>query len=403
MIGQISTESIDGIEPTILETAPPEIVDAVAELSAASAVLGAALHPVTAANLAALVRIMNSFYSHLIEGHHTRPRDIERALQGEFDGDRERRNLQLEAAGHVRVQAEVDRMAADGTLGEPAAIEFIRWLHREFYRDAPKDALRISGGGRELVMEPGAWRSRPEHDVSVGRHEPPSNGRVNDFMRRFETRYRFSEMGTSGKIMAIAASHHRFNYVHPFPDGNGRVSRLMSHAMALKAGIGAHGLWSVSRGLARGLATRSEYKKMMDLADSPRQGDLDGRGNLSQQALTEFIEWFLSVCLDQVNFMSGLFELDALSRRLRSYVERSETLKPEAVRLLEEALVRGRLERGEVPRVTGLPERTARRLLKEVIAEGLLGSETPKGPVSLRFPEHALDILFPRLYAQEWE
>ena len=142
---------------------------------------------------------------------------------------------------------------------------------------------------------------------------------------------------------------------------------------------------------------------MMDLADSPRQGDLDGRGNLSQQALTEFIEWFLSVCLDQVNFMSGLFELDALSRRLRSYVERSETLKPEAVRLLEEALVRGRLERGEVPRVTGLPERTARRLLKEVIAEGLLGSETPKGPVSLRFPEHALDILFPRLYAQEWE
>jgi hypothetical protein len=44
------------------------------------------------------------------------------------------------------------------------------------------------------------------------------------------------------------------NYIHPFPDGNGRVSRLMSHAMALTAGIGGQGLWSVSRGLARGLA-----------------------------------------------------------------------------------------------------------------------------------------------------
>ena len=69
--------------------------------------------------------------------------------------------------------------------------------------------------------------------------------------------------------------------IHPFPDGNGRVSRLMSHAMALKAGIGAQGLWSVSRGLARGLDSRREYKTWMDRADTPRQDDRDGRGNLT--------------------------------------------------------------------------------------------------------------------------
>ena len=85
--------------------------------------------------------------------------------------------------------------------------------------------------------------------------------------------------------MAIPAAHHRMNYIHPFPDGNGRVSRLMSHAMAHAAGIGAHGLWSVSRGLARGLKSRKEYPQHMDHADMPRQGDLDGRGNLSQRAL----------------------------------------------------------------------------------------------------------------------
>jgi Fic family protein len=54
------------------------------------------------------------------------------------------------------------------------------------------------------------------------------------------------------------------------------VSRLMSHAMAAVAGIGARGLWSVSRGLARGLESRTDYKRMMDFADTPRQGDLDG-------------------------------------------------------------------------------------------------------------------------------
>lgn len=108
-------------------------------------------------------------------------------------------------------------------------------------------------------------------------------------MRYFERRYRLAPMGKGGRIIALATAHHRLNYIHPFPDGNGRVSRLMSHAMGLSAGIGAGGLWSVSRGLARGLQSRHEYKQMMDYADSPRQGDLDGRGNLSQKALVEFI------------------------------------------------------------------------------------------------------------------
>ena len=391
-------ESLQRIEPARLQNPPEEVVDLVAELSAATAVLGRALHPRTAANLADLVRIMNTYYSNLIEGHDTRPRDIERALAGELDRDEGRRNLQIEAAAHVRVQAEIETMAREARLPEPASTDFIRWLHREFYRDAPPAMLHIQGAGREFVMTPGEWRSRPEHDVAVGRHVPPSSDRVNEFMQYFSERYRFDRMGKAGRVLAIAAAHHRLNYIHPFPDGNGRVSRLMSHAMALGAEIGAHGLWSVSRGLARGLESRGEYKRMMDSADMPRQGDLDGRGNLSERALTDFTTWFLRVCLDQVSFMSRLFDLDALAQRLRTFVERSERLKPEAARLLEEALVRGEFERGEASRITRLPERTARRVLNEIVSEGLLGSTTPKGPVSLRFPSESLEVLFPQLY-----
>jgi Fic family protein len=174
----------------------------------------------------------------------------------------------------------------------------------------------------------------------------------------------------------------------------------MSHAMAHEAGIGAHGLWSISRGLARGLKSRGEYKSMMDQADTPRQGDLDGRGNLSRRALIDFVLWFLKVALDQVQFMTTLFELDSLSQRLRRYVERSESLKPEASRLLEEALMRGEFQRGEMARIAGLPERSARRVLNDLVSAGLLASDTPKGPVSLRFPADALDVLFPRLFPQ---
>lgn len=104
------------VEPARLEELPAAISDLVAEVAAASAKLGSVLNPQTAGNLADLVRIMNTYYSNLIEGHHMRPTDIERALAGQFDKDKERRNLQIEAAAHVKVQAAVDRMAAEGKL-----------------------------------------------------------------------------------------------------------------------------------------------------------------------------------------------------------------------------------------------------------------------------------------------
>jgi Fic family protein len=393
-------ETPSRIEPCLLESMPVEITDLIASLSAATERLGGRLHPRAAASLAELVRLMNCYYSNLIEGHNTTPREIENALRGQLEEEEGRRNLQVEARAHVRVQREVDRLHAAGMLPEPASAAFIRWLHREFYADAPAAMLRITGETRSFLMVPGAFRSLPEHEVSVGRHLPPSSGRVEAFMAHFEQRYRFEGLGKGARLVAMAAAHHRLNYIHPFPDGNGRVSRLMSHAMGLAAGSGAHGLWSISRGLARGLESRREYKERMDDADSPRRGDLDGRGNLSLQALTDFVTWFLRVCLDQVTFMQEQFELETLARRLARYVERHPALRPEAARILEEVLLRGEMPRGDAERASGLKERAARMVLGSLIEDGLLGSGTPKGAVSLRLPAHAVDMLFPRLFPE---
>ena len=139
---------------------------------------------------------------------------------------------------------------------------------------------------------------------------------------------------------------------------------------------------------------------MMDHADLPRQGDLDGRRNLSQSALIDFTGWFLKVCLDQVTFMSGLFDLGNLDRRIETYVRRSDHLKPQALKLLQEALIRGQFDRGEAPRITGLPERSARRVLNDLVSDRLLASSSPKTPVSLRFPAETLEVLFPKLYPE---
>lgn len=390
-------ETPSRIEPCFLEEVNTEISDLIADLSTAAERLGGRLNPQTAASLADLVRIMNCYYSNLIEGHNTKPREIEQALANKLDSSDERRNLQLEALAHIRVQREIDHQYQTKTLSEPASISFICYLHKSFYQDAPDAMLCIKGNNQTIQMEPGKFRSRVEHEVSVGQHLPPSSNRIQDFMEYFEWRYKFAPLGKSSRIMAMAIAHHRFNYIHPFLDGNGRVSRLMSHAMALQAGIGAYGLWSVSRGLARGLSSRSDYKRMMDYADTPRQSDLDGRGNLSLKALKEFVAWFLRICLDQVIFMDKLFELDALAIRLKTYAD-LRSFKPEAFYILEAVLLRGEVSRGEVSRISGLKERTARMLLSKLVEDGILASETPKGAVSLRFPVNAVEVLFPTLF-----
>lgn len=396
----VQLETPGRLEPCLLEQLPVTITDLIADIAAAAERLDGRLHPRTAASLTDLVRMMNCYYSNLIEGHNTTPRDIERALIGDLDAEEGRRNLQVEARAHIRVQQKIDQCHADGALPEPASAAFIQWLHREFYADAPEAMLLIAGRDHHFRMEPGSFRTLPEHEVSVGRHLPPSSDRVADFMAYFERRYRLEGMGKGARLVAMAAAHHRLNYIHPFADGNGRVSRLMSYAMGLSANIGAHGLWSISRGLARGLESRLEYKQMMDHADMPRQGDLDGRGNLSQRALEDFVTWFLRICLDQLTFMSGLFDLDALAGRLRRYVELHGSLRPESTGILEEALLRGEMPRGDAERATGLKERAARMALSALIEDGLLNSASPKGPVSLRFPARAVDILFPRLFPE---
>jgi Fic family protein len=387
------------IEPCLLESIPIGITDLIANLTTSTTRIVGRLHPRTAASLAELVRIMNCYYSNLIEGHNTKPRDIERALANDLEKNELRRNFQIEARAHVRLQQTIDRLYAAGNMPEPASTEFLCMLHREFYRDAPESMLWIDNGDHGFRMEPGIFRFKPEHNVSVGRHIPPDSSCVAEFMRYFEQRYCLASMGKGERIIAMAASHHRLAYIHPFPDGNGRVSRLMSHAMGLAAGIGASGLWSVSRGLARGLESRQDYKNKMDYADTPRQGDLDGRGNLSQKALIEFIHWFLEVCLDQANFMTGLFEFDRLAERLKAYVE-IRGLKAEAFFILERVLIQGEMPRGEAERVTSLKERSARMVLSSLINDGILQSETPKGPVSLHFGGESVEFLFPRLLAE---
>lgn len=384
--------SVSTMEP-VLPDDRRDLEDAATDLVAKSNALAGRLNPAMREGLGDLVRSMNCYYSNLIEGHNTLPIDIDRALAGNFAKDKARRNLQLEARAHIEVQRLIDRGEAPVPV---VSEEFILWLHKSFCERLPDEMLWVENPDtkEKLKVVPGELRNRR---VAVGRHIPPSPDELPAFLQRFTEAYTSSHLSRLRKIIGVAASHHRLLWIHPFLDGNGRVTRLFSHAWLRELGIGSE-LWSVSRGLARNV---ERYKALLMAADEPRRGDLDGRGNLTLAGLEEFCAFFLSTCVDQVAFMETLLAPSELLRRMDVWTEeeiRARRLPKGSWPLLREAVIAGEFARGRAAELTGYETRQARTVLNTLINDGYLVAPTTRSPVRLGFPVGVLERWFPRLH-----
>lgn len=400
-------DHISQIEP-LYPAHNESLEDLAREVIAASAKLEGRLATETLHEVRKLLRVVNSYYSNLIEGHSTHPVDIERAIRQDYSTDQEKRDLQIESSIHIEVQEEIaERLQREHELNV-ASPDFLLWVHERFYSRLP-DRLRWVRGddGESAYVEAGRLRTR---FVKVGSHVPPRAEVLTNFLKRFAFFYDPAKQHGVRPLVALAAAHHRLMWIHPFLDGNGRVARLFTDAYFLRSGVRGYGLWNVSRGLAR---RRDSYRAHLAAGDAPRESDLDGRGILSDRTLTEFCEFFLGVCLDQARYMDGLLALGGLASRLEGYVqlrEKGVVPGPEGVTaplrvgvtaVLRTAAVEGELARGEVARLIGMSERTGRDVLRGLLEEGLLVSNSERGPVRLGFPAHAAGYLFPDLYPPE--
>jgi Fic family protein len=333
---------------------------------------------------------MNCYYSNLIEGHNTHPIDIERAMKGDYSSNLKKRNLQKEAQAHIAVQEWID----NGGIDNPFSIETICEIHKRFCELLPEDLLWVEDpdSDRKIKMLPGNLR---QSDVKVGNHIAISPGAVPRFLNYFESCY--SALGKTETILALAASHHRLLWIHPFLDGNGRVARLMSHAITLKV-LNTGGIWSIARGLARNI---NDYKNHLSNCDLPRRNDLDGRGAMSEEALTDFTEFFLKICIDQIDFMEKLMQPDLLRVRVLRWVREEidmGKLSPQAFQILEAVLYRGEISRSEIAGILNVTERHARRLTSELIEIGVLVSDSTREPLRLGFPATIADQWMPGLF-----
>jgi Fic family protein len=367
------------------------LTDLAVDLAARSAGFKRSLPLGISAALADLVRAMNCYYSNLIEGHDTHPIDIERALKNDYSADVEKRDLQVEAAAHIAVQQWIDE---GGLKGRATSLAALRETHARFIKMLPESMRWATNPdtGERLPVIPGELRTS---DVKVGLHTAISPGAVPRFMAQFERVY--SGLGRTDTILGAAAAHHRFAWIHPFLDGNGRVARLMSHASLLEA-LDTGGIWSVARGLARNVEA---YKGHLRQADLQRRNDLDGRGNLSEEGLAEFVAFFLETCIDQVSFMESLVQPDRLRTRILLWVEeevRLGELPPKAGAILEAILYRGELPRGAVGDLVGTTDRHGRRVIAPLLDRGVLVSDGPRDPLRLAFPATLASRWMPGLF-----
>ncbi|BEP49981.1 MULTISPECIES: Fic family protein [Variovorax] len=347
--------------------------------------------PQARAALREIVRSMNSYYSNRIEGQSTHPVNIERALSKDFSDTPDVARRQRVALAHIDAERELEEIVT--TEAGALSSGFLKQAHENLYRRLPEPD-RLTDDGRVII--PGSLRT---HDVAVGRHQPPAWKSIPRFLKRMDEVYGGLK-GIDAVIYTIAAAHHRMAWTHPFEDGNGRAIRLQTHcALHLMSG----GLWSVNRGLAR---QRDRYFEMLDNADSARQGDLDGRGNLSEKMLWEWCRYFLELCEDQVSFMASMLDLSKLKDRMRAYLlvrgatEGITEYREEALLPLHTIAVGGTVSRGEFIRMTGLEERTARKVISRFIKDGLLKSDSHRSELSIGFPLGSLNILFPNLYPE---
>ena len=369
------------------------LIDLALELAQRSAGFRRSLPESILTSLGDLVRSMNCYYSNLIEGHDTHPIDIERALKGDYSNDTQKRDLQLEAKAHIAVQQWIDN---GGLKGGAVAASSICEIHRRFCEHLPEDLLWVEDpkAKERIRIVPGELRHR---DVKVGRHVPVSAPAVPRFLERFE--FVYSRLGKTETILSAAAAHHRLAWIHPFLDGNGRVTRLVSHATLLGA-LETGGVWSIARGLARNV---DAYKGHLAACDLQRRNDLDGRGNLSEESLVEFTRFFLTTCIDQLAFMEGLMQPDQLRARILLWAQeeiRLDRLPPKSSAVLEALLYRGELPRGDAAEIIGTGDRQARRIVAALTDQGVLASESTRAPLRLAFPATLASRWMPGLFPE---
>lgn len=387
-------QSISALEPLLPDQIPDDILMMADQMPFLLGKLSGALAKETESAIGSLLRVTNTYYSNLIEGQFTEPLTLNPNTP-----KRSRKELTELAAIHMMAQDALERALRqhkDLQWDYFFSAEFLKRVHARIFATTDTSLLKLSDG---TTMTPGLLRSEAQKDVKVGMHAAPNWDAVLPMIERMQQVYGgYSD--PRRKLLAIMAYHHRLSWVHPFPDGNGRLLRMITHLQLYKLEL-ASPLWSLSRGIAR---QHEQYYQTLAAADRSRLGDFDGRGQLSQKGLFDFMRFMLTTSLDQINYMIQCLDTNNLRARIDRAFKTDEKIisagiKDDSAKAIHILLSLGSVSRSDFKTFTGLGDRYATDQLAKLIDVGLVKSKTPKArELYPNIPVWFAQLIFPDLH-----
>lgn len=198
-----------------------------------------------------IFHMLESLGSARIEGNHTTLADyVESRLEAPpaalDDHLREMANIE-EAMAYIEEHFEP---------GHDVTEHFVRELH----------ALAVQGLEREGDPTPGAYRQGPVK-ISRSEHLPPEAVTVPQYMSELVS---FINRADAAKydLIKVALAHHRFAWIHPFGNGNGRAVRLLTYMLLIKYGFNVKTGGRVLNPTAVFCNDRDRYYAMLSRADT---------------------------------------------------------------------------------------------------------------------------------------
>lgn len=236
--------------------------------------------------LKSLLHAVEAVASARIEGNHT---TIASYIEKRDDDSHKNDEQIIEISNLIDGLDFIDKYVME----EPISADFIKELHR----------IVVNGLTHEGDKRAGAWRDEPRC-IANAKHQPPEPYDVPDLMREL-INYINSNEGEQYDLLKIAIANHRFVWIHPFGNGNGRTDRLMTYALLCKKGYIAPNKMRLFNPTAIFAGDRNKYYDMLALAD-----------DYKDKHILEWCEYFLSGVRNEIKKSESLADADFVNKKI---------------------------------------------------------------------------------------
>ncbi|WDM59971.1 Fic family protein [Pseudomonas sp. NEEL19] len=291
---------------------------------------------------------LESLGSARIEGNHTTLADY---IDSKVEGTADSTDQLLEVANIERAMDYIEEVMQPGV---PLTEHMIRELH----------AMTVVDLNREGDRTPGAYREGGVQ-ISQSDHLPPEGLLVPQYMQELVC---FINRDDSPKyaLMKVALAHHRFGWIHPFGNGNGRVVRLLTYALLMKYGFNVNVGGRVLNPTAVFCNDREKYYSMLGVADTGTPTGLEA-----------WCVYVLEGIRDELEKVDRLTQYDYLTKSILSpavsYARSRKWITPVEEQILDCAIRMKVVKSSDigqaVPKLTA-PQRTYQ--IKNLVDQGML-------------------------------